>query len=127
MSEVRRIAATWNDVCESIQLRPSPDGEFVNYKDYAALQQKLDAVLAENVALKEQCAGEMSRAANDIAYAIFNLADMKMTDLKPGIIESTGPAETALIAERNLRNATARLRAETDTTFSQYESLAGGK
>jgi len=93
----------------------------------AALQQKLDAVLAENVALKEQCAGEMSCAANDIAYAIFNLADMKMSDLKPGIIESTGPAETALIAERNLRNIAAQLRAETNTTPSQYESLAGGK
>lgn len=52
MSEVKRIGAVWNDICESIQLRESSDGEFVKYEDYAALQQKLDAVLAENVIQK---------------------------------------------------------------------------
>lgn len=50
----------------------------------------------------------MSRAANDIAYAIFNLSDKKLDDLKPGIIESTCPTDTALIAERELRNASER-------------------
>lgn len=43
MSEVKRIAAVWSDVCESIQLRERQDGEFVNYEDYATLQQQLTA------------------------------------------------------------------------------------
>lgn len=49
----------------------------------------------------------MSRAANDIAYAIFNLSDKTLNDLKPGIIESTCPTDTALIAERELRKGAA--------------------
>nr|WP_154927512.1 hypothetical protein [Pantoea agglomerans] len=78
------------------------------------LEKQRDALAAENAALKHEVAGEMLRAANDIAYAVFNLADMKVTDLKPGVIESTGPAETALIAERNLRDFAAQLRAGKD-------------
>lgn len=78
------------------------------------LQKERDALAAENAALKKDCSDEMNGAANDIAYAIFNLADMKVTDLKPGIIESTGPAETALIAERNLRDFANQLRAGKD-------------
>jgi len=46
-------------------------------------------------------------AADSIAYAIFNLANAKLEDLKPGLVESTDPAETALIAERDLRAALA--------------------
>ena len=45
----------------------------------------------------------LERIANDIAYAIFNLADKKLSDLKPGIIETTDPADSGLIAERTIR------------------------
>lgn len=38
---------------ERTEMEASEDGSWVYYTDYAALQQKLDAVLAENVALKE--------------------------------------------------------------------------
>lgn len=54
MSEVKR----WNvepdeqDGPCSIWNVESKDGEFVLYEDYAAMQQKLDAVLAENFVLK---------------------------------------------------------------------------
>ncbi|WP_337020863.1 hypothetical protein [Pantoea anthophila] len=83
-------------------------------KVIANLKAQRDALAAENSALKHEVAGEMLRAANDIAYSVFNLADMKVTDLKPGVIESTGPAETALIAERNLRDFAAQLLAGKD-------------
>lgn len=53
MSEVKRIGAVWNDICESIQLRESSDGEFVKYEDYAELKAQRDAMATENAELKE--------------------------------------------------------------------------
>ncbi|WP_051926439.1 hypothetical protein [Pantoea sp. 9140] len=52
MSEVNRIGAVWNDICESLQLRESSDGELVKYEDYAELKAQRDALAAENAALK---------------------------------------------------------------------------
>lgn len=49
----------------------------------------------------------LERAADDIAYAIFNLADKKLSDLKEGVVETTDPADSALIAERTIRAALA--------------------
>ncbi|MCI1899290.1 MAG: hypothetical protein LKI85_13090 [Enterobacter sp.] len=47
----------------------------------------------------------MRSAANDIAYAIFNLTGSDLTRLRPGVVETTDPTDTALIAERSLRAA----------------------
>lgn len=54
MSEVKRIGAIWNDICESIQLRESSDGEFVKYEDYAELKAERDALAAEVDNTREQ-------------------------------------------------------------------------
>jgi hypothetical protein len=45
----------------------------------------------------------LQRSAHNIAYAVFNLADKKLDDLKPGLIETSDPADSALIVERELR------------------------
>lgn len=47
--------------------------------------------------------GVARRAADALAYAAFNLDGSKLENLPIGIVESTGAAETALIAERELR------------------------
>ena len=47
----------------------------------------------------------MRQAASDISYAIFNLTGSDLSRLKPGVVESTDPTDTALIAERSLRAA----------------------
>lgn len=76
----------------------------------ASLQAERDELNKQVVNLAVQAEDQravMSRAANDIAYAIFNLSDKTLNDLKPGIIESTCPTDTALIAERELRKGAA--------------------
>ncbi|HFS7449157.1 TPA: hypothetical protein ACH1O8_002460 [Enterobacter roggenkampii] len=49
----------------------------------------------------------MCQAASDISYAIFNLTGSDLSRLQAGVVETTDPTDTALIAERNLRAATA--------------------
>lgn len=49
----------------------------------------------------------MRQAASDISYAIFNLTGSDLIRLQPGVVETTDPTDTALIAERNLRAAAA--------------------
>lgn len=49
----------------------------------------------------------MRQAASDISYAIFNLTGSDLSRLQPGVVETTDPTDTALIAERNLRAAAA--------------------
>ena len=66
------------------------------------------ALLAERDADKARIADQrevMRQAAADIAYAIFNLTGADISRLSPGVVESTDPTDTALIAERNLRAA----------------------
>ncbi|NIF35276.1 ead/Ea22-like family protein [Enterobacter sp. Tr-810] len=66
------------------------------------------ALLVELEAAEKQIAGQreiMRQAASDIAYAIFNLTGSDLSRLKPGVVETTDPTDTALIAERNLRAA----------------------
>ena len=65
-------------------------------------------LLAERDADKARIADQrevMRQAAADIAYAIFNLTGADISRLSPGVVESTDPTDTALIAERNLRAA----------------------
>lgn len=49
----------------------------------------------------------MRQAASDISYAILNLTGSDLSRLQPGVIETTDPTNTALIAERSLRAAAA--------------------
>ncbi|EMV6422108.1 hypothetical protein AADB37_005018 [Enterobacter hormaechei] len=49
----------------------------------------------------------MRQSASDISYAIFNLTGSDLSRLQPGVVETTDPTDTALIAERNLRAAAA--------------------
>lgn len=59
MSEVKRYRIRYNDQYGKYEVSPGGICGYeqpevvVKYEDYAALQQKLDAVLAENVALKD--------------------------------------------------------------------------
>lgn len=49
----------------------------------------------------------MRQAASDISYAIFNLTGSDLSRLQQGVVETTDPTDTGLIAERNLRAAAA--------------------
>jgi len=91
--------------------------ENINYKHKKILTLKEHAekaekrileLLAERDADKARIADQrevMRQAAADIAYAIFNLTGADISRLSPGVVESTDPTDTALIAERNLRAA----------------------
>lgn len=50
----------------------------------------------------------MRQAASDISYAIYNLTGSDLSRLKPGVVETTDPTDTALIAERSLRAAASK-------------------
>ncbi|MER1528791.1 hypothetical protein KC838_14810 [Enterobacter hormaechei] len=70
--------------------------------------QKIQALLDELEAAEKRIDEQreiMRQAASDISYAIFNLTGSDLSRLKPGVIETTDPTDTALIAERNLRAA----------------------
>lgn len=72
-------------------------------------------LLAERDADKGRIADQrevMRQAAADIAYAIFNLTGADISRLSPGVVESTDPTDTALIAERNLRAASLKIEGE---------------
>ncbi|WP_338506970.1 hypothetical protein VRB95_08390 [Erwinia aphidicola] len=73
----------------------------------AALQEQVRALAAE----KENARDVMLYAANNISYAIFNLSDKKLSDLKRGLSDTTCPTDSALLAERELRSFAARIRA----------------
>lgn len=131
----------------------------------AALQQKLDAVLAEVVAIREQSgavysAGYRHGHLNTVDGCAYEPADgefyhhalqvmleveMPVTDALLNAVRAEGAEmvenklmvmceiasrrdkETILALSRKAGQIAAKLRAGTDTTPSQYESLAGGK
>ncbi|HFK5751213.1 TPA: hypothetical protein ACG0LX_000352 [Enterobacter ludwigii] len=71
-------------------------------------QKRIEALLDELEAAEKKISDQkeiMRQAASDIAYAIYNLTGSDLSRLKPGVVESTDPTDTALIAERNLRAA----------------------
>lgn len=73
-------------------------------------QKRIEALLDELEAAEKRIAEQseiMRQAASDISYAIFNLTGSDLRRLKPGVVESTDPTDTALIAERSLRAAAA--------------------
>lgn len=54
MSEVKRYGLNWCEVTErTVFSHDHKDGDYVKLSDYSALQKKLDAVAAENSALKD--------------------------------------------------------------------------
>lgn len=75
--------------------------------DYAAkMERQVDALAAAGRGARDV----MLYAANNIAYAIFNLSDKTLANLKPGLSDTTCPTDSALLAERELRNFAAKLR-----------------
>jgi len=74
--------------------------------EVARLNKQVQA-LAEN---KQSARDVMLYAANNIAYAIFNLSDKKLADLRQGLMDTTSPTDSALLAERELRNFAASIR-----------------
>ncbi|PPS58852.1 hypothetical protein CRX72_23950 [Pantoea sp. BRM17] len=106
----------------------------------AALQQKLDAVLAENVVLKgfidEDCytLGEAWSSNGQVTDAAQSVPETPATDALLNAVRAEGvevvrkhPAIGLCSLTHICDEISAQLRAETDTTSSQYESLAGGK
>ena len=52
----------------------------------------------------------LRKTADDLAYVAYNIDGSKLDDLAAGLSESTCPSETALIAERNCREAISRVK-----------------
>lgn len=147
MSEVERYAFVVSE--DYVGAKPREDGAYVLYGDYTALQKKLDAVLAENVvsrkavqtfcdvvggnthAICEEVGADGVRA---ILAAMNATGNMPATDAILNAVREEGvemvrrhPAISLCSLMHVCEEITAQLRAETDTTSSQYESLAGGK
>ncbi|MBY7252013.1 hypothetical protein [Enterobacter roggenkampii] len=105
-------------------------GYTLGHADVEIIQQMaLEAVtLLDELEAKEKQIDEqreiMRQAASDISYAIFNLTGSDLSRLNPGVVETTDPTDTALIAERNLRAAAAGIRsATTRASVSTFRML----
>lgn len=139
MSEVKRFIDVNNSIEEYSQ------GPRVKFEAYDALQQKLDAANTElarysmSAGQADQFAAEAKAVRKALGYAE-NAEDVAPVDLLEKIaglraegvemcaakMKATSSLALNHIAEGILQYAS-QLRAETDTTPSQYESLAGGK
>ncbi|EMG7937332.1 ead/Ea22-like family protein [Enterobacter hormaechei] len=82
------------------------NGAFIAAANPATVLTLLDELEAVENRIAEQ-KEVMRQAASDISYAIFNLTGSDLSRLQPGVVETTDPTDTALIAERNLRAAAA--------------------
>ncbi len=71
---------------------------------------QVQQLVGENAELKANARAVAINAADNIAYAIFNLSDKTLDSLMPGISDTTCPTDSALIAERDLRQFAARMR-----------------
>ena len=96
----RRIVACVN-ACEGISTENLEDN-----KPIIELANDYNAVLKQ----RDMLLDVLNKAANDLAYVAYNLDGSKLDDLKAGLSESTCPSETALIAERNCREAISRVK-----------------
>lgn len=110
-----------------------------------SLQQKMNALLAENVMLKgfidDECytLGEAWSSNGQITDAAQSVPETPATDALLNAVRAEGidicisAADTCMSAGAywpplgSMREIARSLRAETDTTSSQHESLAGGK
>lgn len=100
MTEINRYQDEIAALQEQVAFKENLTAEIV------ALQEQVRALAAE----KENARDVMLYAANNIAYAIFNLSDKKLSDLKRGLSDTTCPTDSALLAERELRSFAARIR-----------------
>lgn len=82
------------------------DAKHIAAANPATVLALLDELEAKDRRIAEQ-KEVMRQAASDISYAIFNLTGSDLSRLQPGVVETTDPTDTALIAERNLRAAAA--------------------
>ncbi|EJM1499109.1 ead/Ea22-like family protein [Escherichia coli] len=82
------------------------DAKFIAAANPATVLALLDELEAAEKRIDEQ-REIMRQAASDISYAIFNLTGSDLSRLQPGVVETTDPTDTALIAERSLRAAAA--------------------
>jgi len=90
---------------------PASKGKYVLLEDHSAIVAALQEQVQQLAAEKENARDVMLYSANNIAYAIFNLSDKKLSDLKRGLSDTTCPTDSALLAERELRSFAAKLRA----------------
>ncbi|EPN9190285.1 ead/Ea22-like family protein [Enterobacter roggenkampii] len=97
---------TYMDSGDFTQKQTDLNGAFIAAANPATVLALLDELEAAQKLIDEQ-REIMRQAASDISYAIFNLTGSDLSRLKPGVIETTDPTDTALIAERNLRAAAA--------------------
>lgn len=91
----RRIVACVN-ACEGISTENLEDN-----KPIIELANDYNAVLKQRDILLDV----LRKTADDLAYVAYNIDGSKLDDLAAGLSESTCPSETALIAERNCREA----------------------
>lgn len=89
----------------------SADADDVSPSDLVDAIVALQEQVGELAAEKENARDVMLYAANNIAYAIFNLSGKKLIDLKRGLSDTTCPTDSALLAERELRSFAAPIRA----------------
>lgn len=105
MTEIKRYEMNHKGLPE-----PDDKGVWVFHEDHAeivaALNEKVQALASERLNVRDV----MLYAANNIAYAISNLSDKELADLKPGLSETICPTDSALLAERELRDFAARIR-----------------
>ncbi|CNJ14662.1 Uncharacterised protein [Yersinia aldovae] len=86
---------------------------------------RVQQLVSENAEIKANARAVALNAANNIAYAIFNLSDKALDDLMPGISDTTCPTDSALMAERDLREFATSLRSEwNETQIPTREILA---
>ena len=91
----RRLMACWN-ACEGISTENLEDN-----KPIIELANDYNAVLKQ----RDMLLDVLRKTADDLAYVAYNIDGSKIDGLAAGLSESTCPSETALIAERNCREA----------------------
>ena len=91
----RRIVACVN-ACEGISTENLEDN-----KPIIELANDYNAVLKQ----RDMLLDVLRKTADDLAYVAYNIDGSKIDGLAAGLSESTCPSETALIAERNCREA----------------------
>ena len=109
------------------QVKHDSEGELCFYRDYVALQQKLGAVLAENVALKagaDKCYDEITSIHNSYGWSVSEDSESEtavidlefaLFVLNENIIDINTPATDAIL------NA---VRAEAIDEFGKYHNFS---
>lgn len=80
MDQVKRYEAVYCQIEESLDLVEYDEGPLVFFRDYAALQQKLDAVLAENLNMRkaiDQTIGWQESVDTENTESVRLLVDLK--------------------------------------------------